>query len=113
MSSVEGVQSIAMSSLLRLAGELTIDHRASPGTRAVPEGKLLEVPTYTCGHCQVIVVMNAARQRAREVCLNCMAVVCDPCHGADICTPFIQIAEQSADAAYHAGSSGLLLPRSS
>lgn len=82
-----------MSSLKRTAGELMIDHRASPGTPDVPEGKVLEVQTYTCSHCCRVVVMNERRTRDREVCLRCMAIICDPCakqrarRGA--CTPFI------------------------
>lgn len=78
-----------MSSLLRTAGELTIDHRASPGTREVPEGKLLEVRTYTCAHDGVIVVMNARRTRDRALCIRCMAVICDPCAATGVCSPFM------------------------
>jgi hypothetical protein len=88
-----------------------IDHRASPGTPTVPEGYLFEAPTYTCAHCQFIVVMEPRRERAREVCLKCMAIICDPCHAVGECTPFLKLAEDAADALYHAETNGLLLPR--
>lgn len=99
-----------MSSLNRRAGWVMIDHRASPGTPEIPEGTLHEWAVYTCGHCQIQVVMNNERTRPREVCLNCMSVVCDPCHGLGVCEPFLKVAEQAAEAAYQANSSGLLLP---
>jgi hypothetical protein len=100
-----------MPGLQRHEGELVIDHRASPGTKEVPEGNVLELPTYTCAHCERIVFINSVRTRSREVCRRCMRVICDPCHGTGLCEPYIKIAEDLANAAYHAGSFGLLLPR--
>lgn len=78
-----------MKTLRSLEGELLIDHRNSPG---VPQDLLIasglppeagrgvyESATYTCGHCQAIVVMNANRTRERHVCRGCMHVICDGC----------------------------------
>lgn len=112
-----------MSSLARTAGELLIDHRASPGTTEVPEGKLLEVATYTCSHCCAVVVMHARRTRPREVCLRCMAIICDPCAKRRAkrgnCTPFIAqyldkpdviLSVAGAPARTTPSPSGLMLP---
>lgn len=108
-----------MSSLNRLAGELLIDHRASPGTREVPEGKVFEGPTYVCSHCQFVVIMRAERTRPREVCMRCMAIVCDACAALQICTPYIArytdrpnviISTAGAPARTTPSASGLLLP---
>jgi len=70
-------------------GELLIDHRNSPG---VPQELLLaaglppeagrglyEGATYTCNHCQRIVMINSLRTRERHVCRGCMHVICDGC----------------------------------
>jgi len=82
-----------MSSLEALAGELLIDHRASPGTSLVPEGKVFESATYTCIHCCRIVVKELRRTRDRAVCLKCMAIICDECDEARAqgasCAPFV------------------------
>lgn len=66
-----------------------IDHRASPGTREVPEGKLFEAPAYVCVHCCTVVVMEPRRTRDRELCMRCMAIICDPCAALQVCAPFM------------------------
>ena len=58
-------------------GLLIIDHSASPGTEAVPEGKVVEAAIVTCAHCQRQVVLNPLRTRAREYCPKCDRYVCD------------------------------------
>lgn len=60
-------------------GYLLIDHRASPGTGKVPEGTIFEAPTFTCGHCGGVVVMNPARRRERAFCSRCACTLCDGC----------------------------------
>jgi len=74
-------------------GELSIDHRASPGltpeqARAlgyeptqVAEGKLFEAATKTCAHCGTVVVLNPLRVRERATCYQCMDYICDLCDG--------------------------------
>ncbi len=78
-----------MSSLETQAGWLMIDHRASPGSPEVPEGKLFETKTYVCKHCNFVVIMNMKRTRAREVCIKCMAIICDVCAATGECRPFM------------------------
>lgn len=53
-------------------GYLLIDNRASGG--GVQEDR-----TYTCSHCQAIVVLNSERQRERAYCRGCNHRICDGC----------------------------------
>lgn len=78
-----------MKTLRSLEGELTIDHRNSPGVPVeiliasglpVEAGRgMYESATYTCNHCQSVVVMNPQRTRERHVCKGCAHVICDGC----------------------------------
>ena len=45
------------------------------------ENWVRELPTFTCIHCNRVVVMNPARRRGRNACRKCMARTCDapPC----------------------------------
>lgn len=52
------------------------------------------VPTYTCGHCSQVVVMNAQRSRERTRCAKCGRLLCEQnelCR-AD-CTPIHALAK--------------------
>lgn len=103
-------------------GYLSVDHRNSPGippelaprVRAmggipVPGGVELELDTWTCSHCNAIVLKNPDRTRPREVCRKCMAVVCDKC--VLWCEPFVKVAEAILEGRVHTVSgSRLLLP---
>ena len=70
-------------------GYLLIDHRAGPGISAeqaaragLPPGShcgIFEAPTYTCRHCQRVVVINPLRTRDREYCPGCNHYICDDC----------------------------------
>ncbi len=113
-----------MSKLGGHLGYLTIDHRNSPGIPdemapqieamggvPVPGNVLAELDTYTCAHCNAIVLKRPERTRPREVCRKCMRVVCDgPC--ALWCEPFEKLADALLDGKLHlAANSPLLLPR--
>jgi hypothetical protein len=110
--------------LARQAGYLMLDHSNSPGIPADLAAKWarrgttvtvgstkLEVPTYTCRHCNATVVINPDRTRPREVCRKCMAVVCDSC--ITECTPFAALIESvmSGRTVHIDSSTNLLLPR--
>lgn len=97
-----------MSSLRNHEGYLLIDHRNSPGVpddiavaTGLPIGAgqlMFEAPTYTCKHCQRIVVMNPDRKRERAYCRGCDHLICDPC-GAERartlkCRTFEQVIDQ-------------------
>ena len=72
-------------------GYISVDHRASPGIpgdkaiamgfkpEQVGEGTLFEAPTLICAHCGSVVIVNPARTRAREHCINCDQYICDGC----------------------------------
>jgi hypothetical protein len=47
----------------------------------LPPGTLrhFEADTYTCSHCQFVVVMNPARVRERYKCKGCNHHICDGC----------------------------------
>lgn len=66
-----------MNSLRNHEGYLQIDHRNSPGIEGLPS--LFEAATYTCKHCQRVVVKNPDRQRERAYCRGCDHLICDPC----------------------------------
>ena len=53
-------------------GYYDIDNRAAGFGR-------FEADTYTCTHCQAVVVMNPERKRERYKCRGCSHHICDPC----------------------------------
>jgi hypothetical protein len=70
-------------------GYLFVDHRNSPGLSeevTLAAGRplsaatgLFEAPTFTCSHCQVVVVINPLRNRERAYCAKCDHYLCDAC----------------------------------
>lgn len=80
-------------------GYLLIDHSASPGTAGVGEGSRFEAATYTCFHCQKIVVIHPRRTRDRGYCGKCDHYVCDGCEDIRVktgeCVPFIKLVERN------------------
>lgn len=90
-------------------GYLIIDHSASPGMpdKAMPAGMtgqgIAEMPTYTCNHCQAVVIMNPDRTRERSWCRHCDHYICDACGGilkaTGVCKTFEQIIEEAQEAA--------------
>lgn len=95
-------------------GYLMIDHRASPGIsdevmlkQGLPAGAgkgLFEAPTFTCSHCETVVVINPLRNRERTFCGKCDHYICDRC-GAVMaetkeCKTYKQIIEETQEAGY-------------
>lgn len=112
-------------SIGRSEGWLMIDHSNSPGipedlarkwaaqgTIVKPGSSVLEAGSYTCVHCQVIVVKNKHRTRPREICRKCMAVVCDRASCVLECQPFEVLVEKVTSGKTLAvdPSTNLLLP---
>ena len=97
-------------------GYLLIDHSESPGITeednkkagivapVIKEGSKAEFPTYTCPHCNGVVVINPARTRARSYCQKCDHYMCDACGAAQALStehnPFAKIMDQQYDAAH-------------
>jgi hypothetical protein len=99
-------------------GYVEIDHRQSPiPAKDLPPGvsaNYFEADTYTCSHCQVVVVMNPARVRARHKCGGCNHHICDPCAArraaGDPCKTFQQIIDEVREAVLRQTVSGTILP---
>lgn len=53
-------------------GYLLLDNRLSGG-------ELFEASTFTCTHCNAVVVMNPDRKRERYKCHGCRHPICDSC----------------------------------
>ena len=95
----------------RSEGELSIDHRASPGLTAeqaraagmppgcVSEGTVFESATIMCEHCHQMLIKNLNRERERAFCMQCGgAYICDLCDAERrkpdyVHMPFRQIVE--------------------
>lgn len=105
-----------------------MDHRDSPGlpdSIAVPNGMPIgtgkgfqELPTYTCSHCNSIVVMNPLRSRERAYCTGCDRYICDGCGVAKSqgveCKPYTEFVDELLEANTLALQRGcLILPGSS
>jgi hypothetical protein len=60
-------------------GYLLIDHTASTELPAGINERLMERATYTCTHCQAVVVINPDRKRERYKCRGCAHLICDGC----------------------------------
>lgn len=92
-----------MRSLRSTEGYFLLDHSASPGVpdellvaQGLPPGvgqERFESATFTCSHCQVIVILNPDRSRSRGFCRKCEHYVCDHCEAQRVatgeCYPFI------------------------
>jgi len=64
---------------------------------------LFETSTFTCYHCQRVVINDPKRTRPRSWCKKCDHHICDGC-GADyfltgICRPFKKVVEEAQEAA--------------
>lgn len=63
----------------------------------------MELPTYTCSHCQRVVVMNPERHRPRYTCRGCSHMICDGCaairEAGAPCKTFKQVVEEALEQA--------------
>lgn len=96
-------------------GYLMLDHRAAPPLpdelvvrEGLPIGAgrgLFETPTYTCSHCQHVVVMNPLRSREREYCRGCDSYICDGCgflkKQGSPCKTYAQMIDEHMNAVEH------------
>jgi hypothetical protein len=56
--------------IARVNGELV-------SSNAITGGGEQHTPTFTCAHCNTMVLMNPQRRRERHVCARCRRVTCD------------------------------------
>lgn len=121
-----------LKSLRRFAGYFMADNRNSEGVSdeflnaAHPTAELhngagkglLECDTYTCSHCQVVLIINHLRTRERAYCTGCDHIICDRCgairaSNGGLCKTFKQLADELQEMGarqMQATQSGLLLP---
>jgi hypothetical protein len=75
---------------------------------------LFEAATYTCSHCQAVVVINPKRNRERAYCRGCDHYICDGCGAiraqTGVCKTFRQVVDEIlAQAEKQADASPILL----
>lgn len=70
-------------------GYLLNDNSASGGAK-------VERATFTCGHCNRIVIKHPARTRPREYCRKCDALICDSAGCILNCIPMQRVIEMAA-----------------
>ncbi len=97
---------------------MLVDHRHTIGlneaeAKGMPPGAgrgLFEAPTYTCSHCQTVVIINPARTRDRAYCRKCDHYICDNCSGVlartHECKTFNQIIDEIQEAAVKGNNHG-------
>lgn len=83
-------------------GYMLADHRACGGAR-------VERATYTCGHCQRVVVLNPQRTRERAYCGKCDRRICDGCEAVRAASGKCDSFERRAGAALEAAARSLNL----
>lgn len=58
-------------------------------------GEHLQLPSFTCYHCNRVVIMHPQRKRPRNTCKRCMKWTCDSQGCAADCNPFERDAERA------------------
>jgi hypothetical protein len=113
-----------MSSKQSHEGYMVIDHSASPGipdavavASGLPPGAghgVFETATFTCSHCQAVVVKHPFRERARGYCRKCDHYICDVCETKrlldGVCYPFKAFAADMLEAADKAAQANMAIP---
>lgn len=62
-------------------GYVEVDQRPVDAALPVSVQRYFEADTYTCTHCQTVVIMNHNRKRERYKCSGCNHHICDSCAG--------------------------------
>lgn len=75
-----------------------------PGGYAVavtPDGaKPIECDTFTCAHCNSVILLQKPSTDIGGFCRCCMRAVCSTCVGKGVCSPFMRRVEQAEQAQY-------------
>ena len=94
-------------------GYLEVDQRNVP--EALPPGvqRYMEADTYTCSHCQFVVILNPARTRERYKCKGCNHHICDKCTAARVaggpCRTMTQVIDEKLERALRQPESNLII----
>ena len=94
-------------SLKNQEGYFMLDHRQTAPVpdelviaAGLPAGTgrgLFETPSFTCKHCQRVVVMNPNRQQERHYCKGCDHLICDGCAAIKSVTKVCRTFDQLVD----------------
>lgn len=105
-----------MASLRRHEGYFLMDNRVNEGVKdeimvaiGLPPGAgkgMFEAPTYTCSHCDRVVVMNPLRSRERAYCRGCDRYICDNCGVIRAQTGACKTMKQTVDEVLNAAETG-------
>lgn len=94
-------------------GYFEIDHRAT--IDELPPGTVrhFEADTYTCSHCEAVVLCNPERGRDRYKCTGCNHHICDDCAAkvaaGAACYTYRQYVAEALERAIRQPESGLIL----
>ncbi len=79
-------------------GYLEVDQRNVDAPLPPGTPRHFEADTYTCSHCQAIVVMHPLRTRERYRCPGCSHPICDGCEAkrfaGEACKTYAQFVEE-------------------
>ncbi len=114
---------MSVKSLRSHEGYMLVDNRNTPGiddatmvAMGYPVGAgrgLYESATYTCSHCNAVVVMEPLRTRERGYCRKCSQRVCDGCATVMAktfeCRPMTQIVDEILEATVRQNASTTIL----
>jgi hypothetical protein len=82
-------------------GVILIDHRASPGTPDVPEGRTYEGIVKVCGHGQRNAMLNPNQRGALGRCPKCAQYICRACeatyHATNACFTVQELIDACGD----------------
>lgn len=95
-------------------GYYMIDQRAS-GLPTCFGRPLFESATYTCKHCERVVVMEIMRTRPRYKCNGCRHLICDLCAAekyaiGGVCRTYAQKLDEVIAKEERQSSAGMILP---
>jgi hypothetical protein len=101
--------------LPRGLGYYEIDNRAAHNELPPGTIKHFEADTYTCSHCEAVVVLNPSRVRERYKCKGCNHHICDECAAkrvaGDGCRTYAQFIDELRERdERQPESSSILLP---
>lgn len=96
-------------------GYLEIDQRAVPAPLPPGVARHFEADTYTCSHCQYVVILNPQRKRERYKCKGCSHHICDNCAADAVagkpCKTFQQSMDEHLEQVSRQPGQPLILPQ--
>ena len=106
---------IVSDGLPRGLGYLEVDQRNVAADLPPGVQRYMEADTYTCSHCQYVVILNPSRVRERYKCKRCNHHVCDGCAAklalGEPCIPMAQVIDEQLErAARQLPDSQIILP---